>query len=846
MNPERDQELVPFDPEIERTFRARRREQQGLAGLGEMAEEGVGNNRQQGNQLGDPIALADDRNRAIREYAVPALYGLNPGIIRPEIQAPQFELKPVMFQMLQTVGQFSGMPTEDPHLHLRLFMEVSDSFKLPGVTEEALRLKLFPYSLRDRARAWLNSLPPDSVASWNDLAEKFLMKYFPPTKNARMRNEITSFQQLDGENLHEAWERYKELLRKCPHHGIPHWIQMETFYNGLNGQTRTIVDASANGAILSKSYNEAYEILERMANNNYQWPAERTNAARRVAGVHEVDAITALSAQVSSLTNMLKTMSMPTTVNSVQANSEACVYCGEGHLFADCPANPASACYVGNVNRGHNPFSNHYNPGWRQHPNFAWNNQGAGPSGANTVTKPTHPPGYPPQPQRTQATEQLNPFENLLKEYMARTDAVIQSHSASLRNLENQLGQIASALSNRPQGSLPSNIENPRQNGKEQCQAISLRSGKQLEPVSKSKGVHKEPTSIQENLEQTQQQEEPVTDQKARLFQNATAPASAQHSATAETSNIRPPPPFPQRFQQQHKDKQFRKFLDVLKQLHINIPLVEALEQMPNYAKFMKDLVTKKRRFGEFETVALTEESSAILQNKLPQKLQDPGSFTIPCSIGNHHFSKVLCDLGASINLMPMSIFKKLGIGEARPTTVTLQLADRSITHPEGKIEDVLVKVDKFIFPVDFIILDYEADREVPIILGRPFLATGRTLIDVQKGELTMRVQDEQVTFNVFRAMRLPDESEECSVISVIDNLATEELRKSCYEDSLEMSLLCDSDKDEKEVIEQVMWLEANARLQFPARKFEPLELSSREFKPSSRKSRLRSATSKP
>ena len=90
------------------------------------------------------------------------------------------------------------MPTEDPHLHLRLFMEVSDSFKLPGVTEEALRLKLFPYSLRDRARAWLNSLPPDSVASWNDLAEKFLMKYFPPTKNARMRNEITSFQQLDG------------------------------------------------------------------------------------------------------------------------------------------------------------------------------------------------------------------------------------------------------------------------------------------------------------------------------------------------------------------------------------------------------------------------------------------------------------------------------------------------------------------------------------------------------------------------------------------------------------------------------------------------------------------------
>ena len=127
------------------------------------------------------------------------------------------------------------MLTKDSRLRLRLFIKASYSFKLPSVTEEALRLKLLPYSLRDQARAWLNSLPSDFVGSWNELTEKFLMKYFAPTKNARLRNEITSFQQLDGENLHEAWERYKELLRKCPHHGIPHWIQMETFYNGLNG-----------------------------------------------------------------------------------------------------------------------------------------------------------------------------------------------------------------------------------------------------------------------------------------------------------------------------------------------------------------------------------------------------------------------------------------------------------------------------------------------------------------------------------------------------------------------------------------------------------------------------------
>ncbi|XP_024033486.1 uncharacterized protein LOC112095610 [Citrus clementina] len=190
-------------------------------------------------------------------------------------------------------------------------------------------------------------------------------------------------------------------------------------------------------------------------------------------------------------------------------------------------------------------------------------------------------------------------------------------------------------------------------------------------------------------------------------------------------------------------DKQFSKFLEVLKQLHINIHFVEALEQMPNYVKFLKDIMARKRRLGEFETFALTHENSYMLQNKIPAKVKDLRSFTIQCSIGTRYAGRALCDLGASINLMTLSVFKQLEVGECRPTTVTLQLANRSHVYPEGKIEDVLVKVDKFIFPVDFIVLDFEADKEVPIILGRPFLATGKTLIDVQKGELTMRVNDQ-------------------------------------------------------------------------------------------------------
>ena len=131
-------------------------------------------------------------------------------------------------------------------------------------------------------------------------------------------------------------------------------------------------------------------------------------------------------------------------------------------------------------------------------------------------------------------------------------------------------------------------------------------------------------------------------------------------------------------------DKQFTKFMDVFKKLHINIPFADTLEQMPSYVKFMKDILSKKRRLSYFETMNFTEECSAIFQRKLPQKLKDPSNFTIPCTIGNCIFERALCDLGASINLMSLSIFRQLGLGEARLTIVTLQLADRSLKHPRG------------------------------------------------------------------------------------------------------------------------------------------------------------------
>ena len=155
-------------------------------------------------------------------------------------------------------------------MHLTNFLEVCDTIKYNGVTKEALRLRLFSLSLGDRAKHWLTSQPPDSITSWNDLVQKFLTKFFPPAKIAQLVQEINTFKQLEGENLEEAWDRFHELLRKCPHHRLTRWMQVHTFYNGLRNATRTVIDASAGGALMKKTTDQAYEILEDAATNTKQ------------------------------------------------------------------------------------------------------------------------------------------------------------------------------------------------------------------------------------------------------------------------------------------------------------------------------------------------------------------------------------------------------------------------------------------------------------------------------------------------------------------------------------------------------------------------------------------------
>nr|XP_009612230.1 uncharacterized protein LOC104105587 [Nicotiana tomentosiformis] len=305
----------------------------------------------------------------------------------------------------------------------------------------------------------------NSITSWNDLARKFLARFFPSGKPAKIRSEIVSYKQKAGESLYSAWERFKGLLRDCPHHNQTNEVLAHTFIEGLHLETNIVVDAAAGGQVLEKSFGDIYVLLNKFAKSNPDWQGEiGRHTVQKSTGVLELDVISTLSTHISTLTNHVNEMAL--VINKQQA-----------------------------------------------------------------------------------------------------------------------------------------------------------------QPVQ---------------------------------------------------------------------------------QVQINIPLVDILQEVPKYAKYIKDIVANKWRLTEFETVALTEECSSRIQSKLPQKLNDLDSFTIQISIGKHAVEQALCDLGASINLMLLSVFRQLGLGELRPTTVILQLVDRSLARPEGVIEDVLVLVGSFIFPANFIILDYE------------------------------------------------------------------------------------------------------------------------------------------
>ncbi|XP_071918962.1 uncharacterized protein [Coffea arabica] len=709
-------ELV-YDPEVEKAARRRRQEtkrrKQGhLFAANESAE--------------DEVSMTN--NQTLRELAAPELTHQPLCITFPTLgENTSFELKSGLIHLLPF---FHGLSGEEPHKHVKEFEVVCSSMKPPGVIEEQIRLRAFPFSLKDAAKDWLYYLPAGSITTWAQLKKKFLEKFFPASRAASLRKEICGIKQYPGESLYEYWDRFNKLCTRCPQHQISEQLLIQYFYKGLQSTDRSIIDAASGGALANKTSREAWELIEAMAENSQQFGFRESNPPRKV---NEVE-ISSLQQQMSELTSVVRQLAMRET-----PLAKVCGICTSmNHCTDTCPILQEDGAEQVNMaggvpapRRQYDPYSNTYNPGWRDHPNFSYGNRQQ-----NSFSN--RPPGFQQQWQPKSQPSSSNTgssLEDIVKS-LATTTAQIQQETRQFqqetRSLTTNMAQL-----------------------QQETRALTM-STNQFQQDTKSG----------------------MKDMEARISQMATAINRLESHAYGK----------PEKTKKVEKEKEL---LEVFKKVDINIPLLEAIKQVPKYAKFLKDLCTHKRKLRGDERVAMGENVSAMLQRKLPPKCGDPGMFTIPCKIENTPIRKAMLDLGASINVMPKTIFASLNLGPLKETAIIIQLADRTNAYPEGLVEDALVQVNELVFPADFYILDMGDEKSLSpsfILLGRPFLSTARTKIDVNEGTLSMEFDGETVNFKIFEAMKYPEESNSVFALSVIEPFV-QEIFELEGEDALEVAL---------------------------------------------------------
>ncbi|GKD31677.1 reverse transcriptase domain-containing protein [Tanacetum coccineum] len=435
--------------------------------------------------------------RSMEELCQPSIDGRGGPIAPIPIQATDFGLRHHMIQQVQNTCQFHGLPGDDANRHIDKFLEITQHMKQNGVSDDALRLSLFPYSLTHHAIAWYDRLPRNSIHSFDDMMRKFLSKYFPPSMVTKLRNKITKFEQKLHESLFEAWERYKLSIDRCPNHNMLLVIQIDTFYNGLTLSHRDTINAAAEGTFMQKTPEECYELIENMTAHHNHWDTSTTldETSRNITSTTSTESPKVVRQLEMMNKNFVEMMRQIQTIKSVDTKCETC---GGPHSFTECPA----------------------------------------------------------------------------------TDGYTQE-------------AIYVTTGNHNLGVIPTN-------------------------------------------------------------------------------------------------------------------------------------------------------------RKLDECL-------------------ALADLGASINLMPLSVWKQLLLPKLTSTRMTLELADRSVAYPKGVAKDVFVKVGKFYFPADFVVVDYDVDPRVTLIIKRPFLRTTRALIDVYGKELTLRVDDEAITFKVGQTSRYSRSYETVNQVNVID-----------------------------------------------------------------------------
>nr|GEX22836.1 reverse transcriptase domain-containing protein [Tanacetum cinerariifolium] len=661
-------------------------------------------------ELSPPVVTMTDQ-RTMAQFLQAPTEGYEDAIVVPAITADNFELNHGLLTLVQN-KQFFGHDKEDPHAHVRYFNKITSTLKFPNVSNTSIKLMLFPFSLEGAAQIWLEKEPPRSIFTWDDLVSKFINQFFPPSKTTSLRNEITNFQQRFEESFSEAWDRFKDLLRACPRHGFSELHQLDTFYNALNSKDQDSLNSAAGGNFLDKMPRECVAIIESKSKVRY------SRDKPVVAKVSTNASTSGVSPDVAELKDMVKALLLKKMSKSISCSRES----SRGKL-----------CYL----RWCSFLTNNQNrfiPNQNRGKNF---NQGP-------VYQPPvfQPPAYQASTYQALAPQTQGVSKEDFSSYVKANDAVMKNMQTQGQNMQNQLTNLTDLItkfvnynsaSTSSSGTLPSNtIANPKCDLK----AITTRSGVSYDgPEATKDTVNPINDGNTEDVQpQAVQSESPISTSKP-----VTSPISEPTITPVSASKPNPKASIP--YPSRRNDERNRE---------------KANNQTEKFYQIFKDmtLIRNKEKLSEMARTPLNEHCSAVLLKKLPKKLGDPRKFLIPCDFPGMAECLALADLGASINLMSFSVWKRLSLLDLTPTCMTLELVDRSISHPVGVAEDVYVKVGSFHFLTDFVVVDFDADPRVPLILGRSFLKTGRALIDVFKGELTLRVGKEAITFNLDQTSR--------------------------------------------------------------------------------------------
>ncbi|KAG7559430.1 hypothetical protein ISN45_Aa05g010270 [Arabidopsis thaliana x Arabidopsis arenosa] len=673
------------------------------------------------------------------------------GIVPPPVQNNKFETKSGLIAMVQG-NKFHGLPMEDPLDHLDAFERLCGLTKINGVSEDGFKLRLFPFSLGDKAHL-----------------------------TAKLRNEISGFTQKNAETFYETWERFKGYQTKCPHHSFGQASLLSTLYRGVLPKIRMLLDTASNGNFLNKDVEEGWKLVENLAQSdgNYNEDYDRSiRTSPDTDGKHHRE-MKALNDKLDKLLQVQQTH-----VHFISEDEPFQVQEGENDQSAEIS-------YIqnqGGYNKGYNNYRPNPNLSYRS-PNVANPQDQVYPpqQQQQQQPKPFVPNNQAPSPQNSdmkimlqqilqgQATgameiaKKMGELNNKVDCNFNDLTTKFESLNRKIRNME---GKRASTSVSNNSGHLPGKGVH---NSKEYAHAINLRSGTQL-PTRENPNQSTEDSVVQEEEDFYQDNvladntiEEPILDNQHTRAQALPVIPFVEKPVAAKTK-------------------------DTLKDLEITMPPVDCLALIPNSHKYVKDMITERIKDAQ-GMVVLSHECSAIIQRKIiPRKLGDPGSLTLPCSLGPLAFNRCLGDLGASVSLMPLSVAQRLGFSKYKACNISLILADRSIRIPHGLLEDLPVRIGVVEVPTDFVVLDMDEEPKDPLILGRPFLATAGTIIDVKKGKIDLTLEkDLRMTFDITNTMKKPTIEGKVFWIEEMELLADELLEELAEEDYLQSALTKDS-----------------------------------------------------